>query len=436
MISLLAIALCIISGAIRKRLFSPIYLYSTILAAYPATVWVYSEIIPAQYIPQVFPYFTKEESHTFYIFSFIAVASLLLSELTLGKNRKTYYQPPENSKLALYSRTTSSIASLMLAALIISFVAINKEEFLQSYIYQLLRASEFEGSVANKISTFSALETAFLVNAFFTLIFWDGKAYKSKTFMLSVLMYLTIKILIGSRMMVVPLLLIGLLYYRENARATRYFTASKTHLKIYASLTTLIAIFITINYFRDREGSITLYEGWIHFTHEYLFASISALYSSRYVAIGNTPDGLSMFFDGVIGIIPSFIFGGANIKNTVLEFSQWKNSIGGFSNISPVGGYYMPGQIYLMTKSFFLTGLFFFSIGCLINVSEKLFYSSKKIWIKVASAQIACFGIVYGVRSEFWIFEKFIIQQAFIMTIIIATIYALTYKLFSKKSNV
>ncbi|MDF6450830.1 hypothetical protein NMT55_25115, partial [Escherichia coli] len=102
----------------------------------------------------------------------------------------------------------------------------------------------------------------------------------------------------------------------------------------------ILVLFVAANYFRSLKGDSLGFIGAIEqFTYEFLFATISSLYSINYVNIHNSPDTVGMLFDSIKGVIPSFLYGGSEIKKSMMTYEMWKSSIGGYRSISPVGGY-------------------------------------------------------------------------------------------------
>ena len=428
--------LCIYLGVLRKRIFSPVYLYALVLSFYPITVWLYTDFLPRDYLPEIFPNFRESEIDEFYLISAFSVMGLLTADFLISRSKDyLLYFPNELGGRMIFYRKVAGIFALLLVVGMSVYVYLNKDSFISAYIYQLLRASNFDSELSDVLANYNMLEVLFLTNVFFLYVLYDGQPHKTKLFLISISIFLILKVAIGSRLMIVPIILMGLLFFRRVDRRNIGNKDKKQFLKITAALSCVILLFIFMNYYRDRDGQKDFRGGFVDFTQEYLFASISALHSVSYVDKSAAPNGVGMALDGVVAIIPSVFIGGASAKNDILEFSRWKDSVGGYSEISPVGGYYMPGQVYLMVKSKFFCFFVFLGLGLFLCRMECLFYKSKSTWVKVSAAQICCFGLVYGVRSEFWIFEKILIQQALLITYLTYLCYVGIYKISLLKND-
>lgn len=417
----LSLFFVLLVGFLKKRIISPLIIYGVMISFYPLFVSMYYEIFGENLLPKIFPNFSHNTVLKFYLISFVSVVGLLIPEIFFGK-KYTFVKIEYEKKFEIISYKVFSRIAFYLSVMMLFFIFYNKSIFLDQYIYQALRSSDFDSSVVGVLSLYTTIEVLYLMFLFFAFLLNNNKLEFKSFLTFSLLVFVLIKIMIGSRLMLVPVILLWLFVSGKNIN----IISSSIKKKII--LGSLIPIFILFNIFRDREGQTTIIDGVLNFSFEYIFASVSALYSIEYVENRLYENSYMMFFDGILAIIPSFLLGGANVKYELMSFTNWVDGLGGYLYISPVGGYYFPGQIYLASQSVFGVFLFFFLLGVMLLYAEKKMFLSTSVWKKVISAQICCMLIVYGVRSEFWIFEKVIIQQILLMVFITWALWANLYK--------
>jgi len=423
---ILGLVLVLMVGFSRNRIVSPLIIYGVMISFYPLFTFMYYEVWGVDLLPKIFPNFSRETVLNFYIISFVAIIGLLIPEIFLGKK---YNFVPIDYEFNFIKNSYSVFSSItfFISILMLFFVLYNKNIFLDQYIYQAIRSSGFDKSIVGILSLYTTLEVLYLMFFFFSFLLGNNKLNVKSILVLSLLVFALIKVMIGSRLMLVPIILLWLFLSNKNLKF------STTNLKKKIILGSLIPIFILFNIFRDRERQTTIFEGILNFSFEYVFASISALYSIDFVENNLYEDSYMMFLDGFLAVIPSFMLGGANFKYELMSFTNWVDGIGGYLYISPVGGYYLPGQIYLASQSILGVFLFFLLLGVMLIYFEKKLFLSKSVWKKAIAAQICCLLVVYGVRSELWIFEKVIIQQIILMIFLIWALWANIYKYILKK---
>lgn len=415
----------VILSFLSKRYKSPLYLYFLFLSIYPVSVYVYVNYMTAGNLPDVIPIFSDRTYKLFYFLSFFSILFMALGDFFASyftRIDKVRYLP------VLADNPSSQIAllfSFMLLMFMYSYVFINREVFIDSYVYQLLRSEGFSSQISNKINVYSSLEVLFLISVFYLLL-----TLRSVKVVLVVLFaFLLLKLMIGSRLMLLPPLLFLLWIQIQKADGISSLKGVSFR-KAVSYLFLLVLLFIAFNVIRaERSGGISLFVGLFNFLLEFVFATISSLYSISYVEVGNAPNGMLMSIDGFMASIPSVFFGGAEEKKLYLEYENWKRSIGGYSNISPVGGYFIVGQVFLMFKNVYFCFLFFLIYGFLLNLAEYKLKVSRSKFSKLFFSQVIFFGIIYGVRTEFWVLQKSIIQQYGVITLLFLVFIFLARKL-------
>lgn len=304
---------------------------------------------------------------------------------------------------------------LLLVALVLKYRAI----FLDGYVYQNLRLSGWDPAIQNAINTVTTVEIVFLicVQSYLLFCFSSSDARRLPAFVFALmLIYFAIKIAIGSRILFVIFLLS--IFYAQLARTVVFKRRHFVMTAIFA-----IPLFVLFNYIRNPDGA--LLGALLDLGKEFVFASISALYSIDYAIEPTSPSLLQMVSDSVIAVVPSVFFGGASVKEQYLIYEVWKESIGGYTQISPIGGYYLPGQVFLGSNSLLVVFMFFFLYSRLLVKGERLLYTSGNLWSRLVGLQIVTFGVVFGVRTELWILLKMYIQQMVLLTVFIGIAYTL-----------
>ena len=417
---LLLIVIAFLSGRYK----SPIYIYYIFLSFYPVVVYLYQVLVPISFLPDVIPSFGQEIYHDFYQLAFFSILFMAITDLFLtritGINRRKYTSPDVTKAYCQIMMNLILIVSLFV------FVFINKGLFIDSYVYQSLRVADFSDKISGVIGLYNIIELFYILSLFFLMIINKHR----KFVIFSFLCFLVLKMLIGSRLMLVPPLLLYLWIMINDSESRRTIPFRK----ILVYLCLILVLFVAANYFRSLKGDSLGFIGAIEqFTYEFLFATISSLYSINYVNIHNSPDTVGMLFDSIKGVIPSFLYGGSEIKKSMMTYEMWKSSIGGYRSISPVGGYYIVGQVYLWLKSFLMVYIFFILHAILLHFSELYLKVKKNFLGKMIFSQMVFFGMIYGVRTEIWIFQKIYLQQFLITTVIFMSVVYLIKQLLTKK---
>ncbi|HHS9487736.1 TPA: O-antigen polysaccharide polymerase Wzy [Raoultella ornithinolytica] len=418
--------LLLLIAFLSGRYKSPLYIYYIFLSFYPIVVCLYQALVPVSFLPDVVPLFSKEVYDKFYQLAFFSILLMAITDFLLTKisgiNRRKYTPPNANKS---YCQIMKAI-NLSLIVCLFLFVFINKGLFIDSYIYQSLRVDDFSDKISGIIGLYNTLELFYILSLFFLIIINKERKYVIFSFVC----FLVLKMLIGSRLMLVPPLLLYLWVMVNDSESRKTIPFRK----IVIYLVLVLVLFVAANYFRSLKGDSLGFIGAIEqFTYEFLFATISSLYSINYVHLNNSPGFWGMLFDSIKGVIPSFIYGGAEIKKSMMTYESWKSAIGGYRAISPVGGYYIVGQVYLWVKSSMVVYAFFISYAVLLHFSELYLKIKQNFLAKMIFAQMVFFGMVYGVRTEIWIFQKIYLQQFLLTTIIFMGFVYLIKQLLTKK---
>ncbi|WP_329799353.1 hypothetical protein, partial [Escherichia coli] len=69
----------------------------------------------------------------------------------------------------------------------------------------------------------------------------------------------------------------------------------------------------------------------------------------------------------------------------------------------------------------------------LLHISELYLKVKKNFLGKMIFSQMVFFGMIYGVRTEIWIFQKIYLQQFLITTVIFMSVVYLIKQLLTKK---
>ncbi|MGE9761910.1 hypothetical protein [Pseudomonas sp. PDM20] len=390
----------------RKEIYQPISIYTLWLSLYPIVSIILLEHFPDS-IPEIVPKFANETIDRFKIISLTATTALVLSSYLpqIKLTPREDFKAVDNIARGKFFKFLSTV----LIALVVLSIATHKDIYLNGYIYQNLRASDWAPEIANAINTVTTLELLFLISLQGLFLSTPvEKLAKEKYFKIIIATYIIIKILTGSRLLLVVLGL-SFFYTSENFKRKKLNQSRAILLGI-----AILAMFTAFNLVRSPD-SRNIAKATMNFSYEFLFASISALNSVELSGKPDTPDFFETLGDSIKSIVPSLIMGGANEKTSTLNYESWKSKIGGFQRISPVGGYYLPGQVYLTTSSLLSVFAYFLGLGSLLKLAERKIKSNTKLITKIIYLQICTFGIVFGARTEIWIYHKMYIQQ-FILT--------------------
>ena len=396
-ISIILFCICAAKAYKQNSLLEPITIYSLWISIYPIITLFYYKTLenPLWY---VIPDFSKNEIEKY---------TQISAAATLGLIAANFNQKKEKNITIKRIMNTSYLIKIAVIIITISYIYIytNKEIFLNNYIYQEIRASNWDPKIANAINTLTALEIFFIccLQFFMATNSYEVTQRKHKAWIyLLTIVYLIFKLIIGSRILFVVLAL-SLLYW------TKKQTLKIKRSKFLALSLFAILLFIAFNGIRNSENSFI--ESSADLSKEFIFASVSALYSVEYAATPESPNLITITSDSLISLIPSALLPDGTSKTSLLNYEKWKEYIGGYRNISPIGGYFLPGQIFLVTNSLIAVFLFFYIYGKLLIHSLKIYRTSKSIFSALLTIQIITFGVIFGIRTELWVLLKMYLQQ-------------------------
>lgn len=409
----------------RDIVIEPVVIYTLWLAIYPLAALIYYDYL-GNPLEGITPYFNDFEIRGFGFLSIAAIFGLLLSMLVF------YRKPLSPERFVRVNEVKGKLflfLSFVFFGLYISLVLYNKALYFDSYVYQELRVSGFDSKITNIINIVTLIETLFLVSVqSFLVLNLKIKSAKKIIFWIVLIgwFYLLIKLATGSRIMFVIFVVSVVFWLRARSGMSGY-----RNLTVVGAIF-LIGLLVSFNVARNpSNGAI---EAMADFGKEFVFASISGLYSFGYAAKPTTPDVFDVLRDSLVSVIPSFLLGGGAEKSKMLNYEVWKESIGGYTEISPIGGYYLPGQIYLFSHSCMAVFLFFFLYGFVLIKANRCLVADVIWWKKLCYMQVITFGVVFGMRTELWVLLKMYLQQFFFVSFFLYFFYRMLF-LVAGRSN-
>ena len=400
----------------NKSILQPVVIYGIWMSIYPITTLFYYRVLNNP-LNAVVPDFNGQEIRKYAELSAAAIIGLIVSFAGLKIKRENGNPIPSE----ILQKTRGKIffvLSVIFLGVLYALAFKYRDIFLDAYVYQELRATNWDPRIANVVNQVTTIEILFLIciQAYLVL---NTKSMEKRKIIKEILViglfYLALKIMIGSRILFVVYAISAVFCLVQIKSKIKYG-------KIVPSVLAFLVLLILFNMVRNPENGLS--EAAADFGKEFVFASISAIYSVGYSGEPGTPNISAVIADTLTSIVPSSLFGGAENKFALLDYESWKESIGGYTAISPIGGYYLPGQIYLFTGSLMAVFIFFFFYGRILVAAQKSFKRSKNAWVRLVSLQILTFGVVFGVRTELWVLLKMYIQQFFILTFVLALIYS------------
>lgn len=397
----------------KNSIVYPIVIYLMWLAIYPLVTLVYYDVLNNPLIG-ITPYFSQSEIQDFGWVSISALVGVFASMIVFFRSIP---QAVALTNESLEGRLFL-ICAVIFLGLVLFLVVYNKDIYLNSYVYQELRVSGFDSKISSVVNVVTFFEILFLVSMqAFIILNLKIKRAKKIIFIFLVIgcLYLGVKVAIGSRIMFVVYIISFVFWLQARGSIKGYRNITVVGLFL------LLFLLMAFNMARNPDNGIA--EAVADFGKEFVFASISALYSIGYANEANTPNLFSVISDSLISVVPSIFLGGGGEKSNLLSYEIWKDSIGGYTKISPIGGYYLPGQVYLFTDSIIFVFLFFFVYGWGLIAATKGLSRNVVWWKKLCCMQVMTFGVVFGMRTELWVLLKMYMQQFFILSIALYVIH-------------
>jgi hypothetical protein len=305
---------------------------------------------------------------------------------------------PENHVLVYFLL----LSVLFLNLLQWGYAWVHKDLFFKQYILSL------SGARPMWEHTFIGIIDLIIFILLLTYVVYINDWHKKKIFWLILLVYFVFKARIGGRWAMADVtFLLFWRYYIE--RKTGWI--DKAYVKFFCMLA---AVFILGLIALKREGRLEVYYDTgsyltplVMLSKEFINCSFSLLYSVYYISRDAGPPLIWPLFDPVISLLPSFMFPG---REDLFFFKNWFKAIGGLRNFSPMGGTFLPGQIYLFTGSLVAVGIFFFLLARMYHyLSMKLLHRPRKLDQMQGLIGLSVLTIA-GVRADYWIFMKYILM--------------------------
>lgn len=380
----------------NKSYLRPGYVFLLLLNPYVATgtlgLWID--------IKEVFPFFPSFGGDEFLGVFRVGLVALLGVALPLAWDRTP--NRPCGKETASRCKLEYGFVLLLLIMTAIAFdfayAYSRKEAFIEGYIFTV------EG-VHDQVVVMPLVGLNLLILGL-TVIYlaYEPKWYRSGFFWSTVGLFLWFCFMTGNRTaLVMHFLVIFWRYYSQHGLKL----IEKFLVKL-VGIAAAIVILGAISLY--RQGGVdfmnALMEGYTLIIYEFSGALISGLYSVQHVQSGDGPPLLLGLLDPVWGTIPSFLI---PLKRELLTFHTWlEGTGGGYYRLSPVGGFYTAGNLYLITGSLLGVFVYFSLFSSLLVWGYRNLFQAQPIALTRALLSVSLV-LWLGLRYEYWIIGKMII---------------------------
>jgi oligosaccharide repeat unit polymerase len=240
-----------------------------------------------------------------------------------------------------------------------------------------------------------------------TLIYlvYEPKWNKSITFWSSVFLFTLFTFMTGARtQMVVHFFMIFWRYYSQHE--IKIF--EKWTFKL-GGLVAGLSLMGAISRYRERSVDLlsAITDGYYNIIYEFGNCVFSSLYSVEEILNGDGPPVFWGLLDPILGLVPTFLVPG---KKELLTFHAWvENLPGGYEEISPIGGFFLPGNLYLITGGSMIGVFIYFSLfSILMILAYRYLFQVEKVALMrgLMAVSLIC---ISGLRYEYWVIVKLII---------------------------
>lgn len=268
------------------------------------------------------------------------------------------------------------------------------------FAYAIINVNQFLIVEYGDLDVFSFI-TLFDYIIFSILLFWQGFFPQEKFKKIDILFlvgYALIKVVSGGRMfLVVVILLLAINYMRRNG----YKLSSWKLLVLGIPLGALALGSVVI----IRERSTDFLLSFYSLSIEYVNASFSSL------KVASIADQLStnfgMLIDPVLSLIPSNF-----LPRDFFSYFRLVDGFGGVEEMAPIGGLYLPHQVFLICPSLFWQFLYFtIWAGFLIHIDRKVFSQNTILSGYKIAFYMGCQSLllVFSVRHFYFVHIKTIL---------------------------
>jgi hypothetical protein len=164
-----------------------------------------------------------------------------------------------------------------------------------------------------------------------------------------------------------------------------------------------------ISGYRERNIDLlaALTENYYAIIFEFGNCIYSSLTSVEEILNGTGPPVFWGLLDPIIGLIPTFLIPG---KKELITFHTWiENLPGGYDEIAPVGGFFLPGNLYLVTGGSLIGVFIYFSLfSILLILAYRYLFQVGKVAL-MRGLMVVSLICIMGLRYEYWIIVKMII---------------------------
>lgn len=369
----------------KKLYVRPIVIYILFLFPYPLVPSIVFYLDLSVLYPWV-PSFSEEVYMKALLISLVALFPLSLLPYFMQKAiTKAVFLP--NSSFKLVKQVFLVIFSLYMLFVLVNF----KGFFINHY-------GDIKTGIFFKIIT---LFDYFLYSAFVYRLAYLPAQKLSRAELASLGFYSLVKIASGGRMFLVTFIL---------AYAVHYVKQKGENIISLVKLIPLAFLMIFSLGFvvSIRERTFNIAKSFYSLSLEYMNCYISALKSSS-LKEDFIDTHYTFFLDPILSFIPSGIFNRENFY-----FFKFLDSIGGYYAYSPVGGQYLPHQVFLINPSFIFVFIYFFIYAIILFVIDRMTFGSNKYvrnnYVYSLLIFLQSIFLIFSVRHYFFVHIKHLLM--------------------------
>jgi hypothetical protein len=215
------------------------------------------------------------------------------------------------------------------------------------------------------------------------------------------LIYFAVKLFTGGRMFMVTIGLALLLFYIAKNRPSAKRVRGLLRLSPLVVLLMGLAV-----YFREKNANL-LMMGY-SLSQEYVNSTMGALKVAQLSLSSEREQHLDMLLDPLLSMIPSTIYERSNFA----YFAYIDEKFGGWQNYNPIGGSYLPNEVFLVYPNLSFVFVYFALMAVTLYFLEKQLFSVKVIkmtslGLSIRIAMLSIF-LVFSVRHYFYVHIKHI----------------------------
>lgn len=368
----------------RNVVESPFLHFGVLLSIYPIlTITLFN--VEHQFVrrlPGIYPTVTDDGFFFYFLISTCAISGYFFSifikpYLRVGRKLQLTFPRQQQFKGGGYL----FLVGVLILLLEIVLIWVYRKSIIGSYVFSDLR-NGVRGGLAQAVNVISLFDIFFVALCSLAI-----KNNYIKRFSPLVLIFVVIKLLMRCRMALLFVFLTFIYAYIIRDKKIKF-----SSLAILSS--SFLVLLMLVSFVRHSEGKNS---GLQEFCYEFVYCSASVFNLHQKLETTDAHEGKLFLLDPLISLAPSFL-----ISREELAYNSWRAEIGGFKHITPLGGFYLPAQFFLFTRSYAALFCCFFILGVLIQYLTNLVIVRRSMLAVLTIAYL----ITFVPRMEYWVSLK------------------------------